>query len=119
MFLYVRHTISTIKKYFMSSNSSFEIIFSVLESVFAFFVALLLFSYSPLVAIGLVAVYSLWRGNFVLLILFSFLYDLMYTDFYFFVPKLTVIVLVVTSILGFTWARISSTIRRGKFDYEF
>jgi hypothetical protein len=85
-----------------------------------FFVASLLFIFYPLSSIAVLFVYSMFRGSFFMLAGFSFFYDLLYTNFFWGIPKVSLFVLFTSCIAYFLWKKLSANLRRTKrVEYDF
>jgi hypothetical protein len=98
----------------------FNKVAAILEIILIFSFSIYLFHYNPLWAIIFLVVYSLVRNTYYLLFVFTFLYDLLFSNLYFGLPKVSIVVCVIAFGLHFLTRKIFTNIRKPiGIEYDF
>jgi len=99
---------------------SFSKLSSPFELLLVTMSAIVLFLYSPLLSISLLLIYSLYRNTYYLLAIVTFLYDILFANFIWSVPKLSLMVLLIVIIIDLILKKMVRNVRNvRRIDYDF
>jgi hypothetical protein len=94
---------------------SFSSLFKYLEFISVFVFSFILFFYFPISTIIFLFLYSVWRDTYYLLLIFTFVHDLMLVNTFHEIPKLTITIILLSVVTRFVVKNIFHNIRYNKY----